>query len=74
MQDQQYGTNIRCYKIAIATSTSSIGGQEMNNMFFVSLVVVAFSLGAWSAGIYRQEPAMISGGIGIVGMLVSLLA
>ncbi len=46
----------------------------MDNIFFVSLVVVVFSLGAWSAGIYRQEPAMISGGIGIVGMLVSLIA
>ncbi|WP_242122030.1 hypothetical protein [Sphingomonas lacusdianchii] len=46
----------------------------MDNIFFVSLVVVAFSLGAWSAGICRQEAAMISGGIGIVGMLVSLLA
>lgn len=46
----------------------------MNDIFFVSLVVVVFSLGAWSAGIYRQEPAMISGGIGIVGILVSLIA
>ncbi|MEN2749525.1 hypothetical protein [Sphingomonas sp. T9W2] len=46
----------------------------MDNIFSVSLVVVTFSLGAWSAGIYRQEPAMITGGIGIVGMLVSLLA
>lgn len=46
----------------------------MDNIFFVSLVVVAFSLGSWAAGIYRQEPAMISGGIGIIGMLVSLLA
>lgn len=46
----------------------------MDNIFLVSLVVVAFSLGAWSAGIYRQEPAMVSGGIGILGMLVSLLA
>jgi hypothetical protein len=43
----------------------------MDNIFFVSLVVVTFSLGAWSAGIYRQEPAMITGGIGIIGMLVS---
>ncbi|MGT2516824.1 hypothetical protein ACVOMT_23895 (plasmid) [Sphingomonas panni] len=46
----------------------------MDSIFFVSLVVVALSLGAWSAEIYRQEPAMISGGIGILGMLVSLLA
>ena len=46
----------------------------MDSIFLVSLVVVAFSLGAWSAGIYRQEPALVSGGIGILGMLVSLLA
>lgn len=63
MQGKQYGADTRCYKAAIAASTSSRGGQVMDNIFFVSLVVLAFSLGGWSAGMYRQEPAMISGGI-----------
>ena len=62
------------YNNTMAASTTSHGGPKMDSIFLVSLVVVAFSLGAWSAGIYRQEPALVSGGIGILGMLVSLLA
>lgn len=45
----------------------------MNAMFFAYLIVAVFSLGGWAAGIYRQELAMIGGGVGILGMLVSLL-